>query len=85
MTAFGAIFGFHVFSLFSMFRVMTRIDETGYSMAISNFGWSIYLGLFIVCIIGSASAATREGQRTAVYIHKAMLYCTDTVVIEKVI
>lgn len=85
MTAFGAIFGFHIFSLFSMYRVMTRIDETGYSMAVSNFVWSIYFTLMVLCIIGSASAATREGQRTAVYVHKAILYCRDLVVIEKVI
>lgn len=85
MTAFGAIFGFFVFSLFSMYRVMTRIDETGYSMALSNFVWSTYFAIFMVCIIGQSSAATREGQRSAVYIHKAMLYCTDTIIIEKVV
>lgn len=84
MVTFASSFLFNIFSIFSLYRIFVRMNDSHIIEAIVQSVWNVYSFFYCFAIITLSSMLTRSGKFSAVLCHKAINYSNDDSIIDHV-
>lgn len=70
----AAIFGYLLFQLFSVYKVVSDVRSLSHSIAfiVLNLWWNVYFVVLLLAVVAAGSRLAEAGRQTGLFVHRAL-------------